>query len=169
MLCAGLVCVYETVDKPCNQSVCACDNRNESLIEAERRAADNLSTVKIRANELAAKISTLTEERDKARLRFSALISVTLTLYKLFVLFGRVDNVEHAAQTPSGLADILGLSPSTKETVATLSAQGVMRSASSASPDAKGRNYFMSRVSRAYTPIVEKILSNPTFEGEPQP
>ena len=65
MLCAGLVCVYETVDKPCNQSVCACDNRNESLIEAERRAADNLSAVKIRANELAAKISTLTEERGE--------------------------------------------------------------------------------------------------------
>ena len=89
--------------------------------------------------------------------------------FKLSVRLCRVDNIADAAKTPSGLADILGLSPNTKETVAKLSTKGVLRSRSSASPDAKGRNDFMSRVSRAYTPIVEKILSNPTFDGEPQP
>ena len=68
------------------------------------------------------------------------------------------------ADTPTGLSNILKLSPNSKEIVVKAAKKGVRRTETSASPNEK-RNYFMERVGTAYAPLVEKMLSTPTFEG----
>ena len=70
--------------------------------------------------------------------------------------------------TPSGLANILDLSPHSKEVVAKAVTKGVKNTMSSASPGEK-RNFFMERVGIAYTPMIEKVLSTPTFKGMARP
>ena len=79
------------------------------------------------------------------------------------------DSMHAQATTPGGLAKILQLSPKSMERVKKAEAGGVLRSASSASPDPKDRHRFMERVTTCYTPIVEQICSQPLFDGGTTP
>ena len=76
---------------------------------------------------------------------------------------------ENAASSPSELAKLLNLSPSSKEQVTTLMRKGVMRTCKTASPVGDKRNRFLERVGRCYAPIIDKICCIPKFQGRSRP
>lgn len=77
--------------------------------------------------------------------------------------------VQAAVNSPNGLANLFGLSPYTKGRIKKTAARGVMRTSSRATPDPEQRNFFMERVGQCYAPIIGKICSIPTFNGQPRP
>jgi len=97
-------------------------------------------------------------------------LSVTLVVTLIIVVVDRLESLKHNATTPTGLANLLELSPASKTEVTKAVMRGVnCTSGSSLSPEGKGRNRFLEDVARAYTPIIEKMCSIPTFNSESKP
>ena len=111
-----------------------------------------------RVTRLEKEVIAIKHERDEV---VAALKEVTLDRDRAVAAMNDVD-------TPTGLANLLHLSPASKEAVSKATKRGVARTDKSASPGEK-RNGFMENVGAAYTPIIEKLVSTPTFQGVARP
>ena len=103
-------------------------------------------------------VAAIKHDRDEV---VAALKNVTLERDRALAALNDVD-------TPTGLANLLHLSPNSKEAVSKATKRGVLRTDTSASPGER-RNQFMESVAAAYTPIIEKVVSTPTFQGVSRP